>query len=112
MDGTLQPGQIPFPINQLDDGIGWVAELSPDGSVKELYYTHQGVAEGPSLYFRGPHDGRFHSGNDLEIHHEKGMSEQFSKFDDSSRPYPQEWHQWLAESIEYLVKYWKHKQGK
>lgn len=112
MDGTLQPEQIPFPVNQLADGIGWVAEFFPDGSVRALYYRHQEIEQGPSIYFRGPHDARFHSGSDLEIHHEKGMSEQFSKFDDSSRPYPQDWQKWLAESLGYLVKYWEHKQGR
>ncbi|MBX3172597.1 MAG: hypothetical protein KF760_34660 [Candidatus Eremiobacteraeota bacterium] len=105
MDGRLQPEEIPFPWNHDRNGIGWVAQLAADGSVSSLAYYHQGVKQGPHLDFYGPHDANYHSGDDLSIRHKHGMSEQFSKFDDSSHPYPEEWREWLAEGLKDLLRY-------
>lgn len=81
------------------NGIGCFAEFDSDGSLGELYWVYNGVRGGPSFTCYGPRHACLDSGVDLCWVYKETSLEEFSKFDDHSRPYPYDWSEWVEESL-------------
>ena len=94
-------------LELLDDpnGIGCFAKFDSDGFLEELYWFYKGVRGGPSLTFHGPHYASLHSGNDISWTYKGTTVEEFSKFDDHSKPYPYDWTEWVEESLAHVSQF-------